>query len=144
MSEALKKILTAAVRAIHTDSCECGMQTVHLTKVAQFGDEDRGAGVYRDSDWNEYRVLTVGDGVHLKGADYHTGDKQDALDTAELITKPNQREEPVAAETEEARPLPTRPRGFYAQPSSLLDKLLGRLDPPKRETYADVLLRGAD
>lgn len=42
------------------------------------------AKVYRDIDWNEYRVkFYLGTGKHLTEADYHTDDKQDALWTAD-------------------------------------------------------------
>ena len=45
------------------------------------------AKVYRDSDWNEYRVKFFIDGVHQVDADYHTDDKADAISTAESIVK---------------------------------------------------------
>ena len=45
------------------------------------------AKVYRDIDWNEYRVkFYLGTGKHLTEADYHTNDKQDALDAADAWT----------------------------------------------------------
>jgi hypothetical protein len=40
------------------------------------------AKVYRDTDWQEYRVKFYARGQHLQNADYHTDDKQDAIDTA--------------------------------------------------------------
>lgn len=40
---------------------------------------------YRDTDWNEYRVKTYIQGQHQQDADYHTDDKQDAIDTAHAI-----------------------------------------------------------
>ena len=41
------------------------------------------AKVYRDVEWNEYRVkFHVADTGYLTEADYHTDDKQDALDSA--------------------------------------------------------------
>lgn len=40
------------------------------------------AKIYRDSDWQEYRVKFYRAGQHLTNADYHTEDKQDAIDTA--------------------------------------------------------------
>lgn len=40
---------------------------------------------YRDTDWGEYRVKTYVQGQHQIDADYHTEDKQDALDTAHAI-----------------------------------------------------------
>jgi hypothetical protein len=43
--------------------------------------------VYYDSDWQEYRVkLWQGkDRVREKNSDYHTDDRQDALDTAKIM-----------------------------------------------------------
>ena len=43
------------------------------------------AKVYRDTDWNEYRVKFFECGIHQVESDYHTDDKDDALDTAKLI-----------------------------------------------------------
>lgn len=41
------------------------------------------AKVYRDSEWQEYRVKFYVDGVYQVEADYHTEHKQDAIDTAD-------------------------------------------------------------
>lgn len=43
---------------------------------------DRKAVVYRDTEWDEFRVKFHQGGVYLAKADYHTEDKEDALDTA--------------------------------------------------------------
>lgn len=43
---------------------------------------NRVAKVYRDPDWNEYRVRFWDCAVYQNDADYHTDDKQDAVDTA--------------------------------------------------------------
>ena len=44
------------------------------------------AKVYRDVEWNEYRVKFYDtDGQHFVNADYHTDDKQEALDSARHI-----------------------------------------------------------
>lgn len=40
---------------------------------------------YRDTEWGEYRVKMYVKGQHLQDADYHTDDKEDALDTARGI-----------------------------------------------------------
>lgn len=40
------------------------------------------AKIYRDTEWQEYRVKFYREGQHLQNADYHTDDKQDAIDTA--------------------------------------------------------------
>lgn len=41
------------------------------------------AQIYRDNDWNEYRVKFYKTGAYMAGADYHTPDRQDAFDTAQ-------------------------------------------------------------
>lgn len=99
--------------------------SVPLKKVLEKGDAEKGYGLYRDSEFNEFRVIHVADGEWLSKADYCTSDKGDAEGTGDIFLNPV-REEPVAAEAEAARPLPTRPRGFYAQPSKLLQGLLAR------------------
>jgi hypothetical protein len=40
------------------------------------------AKVYRDTEWQEYRVKFYRGTIHQVNADYHTEDKQDAIDTA--------------------------------------------------------------
>lgn len=42
----------------------------------------REARVYRDSEWQEWRVRFYDQGLHLAAADYHTDDKGDAQHTA--------------------------------------------------------------
>lgn len=44
--------------------------------------------VYRDNDWNEYRVLQFVSGAYVPTGDYHTDDKQDAEDTAIFLANP--------------------------------------------------------
>ena len=46
------------------------------------GTHERRAKVYRDVEWQEYRVRFFIGGIYQTDADYHTDDKQDALDTA--------------------------------------------------------------
>lgn len=41
--------------------------------------------VYRDAEWNEYRVRLFVNGKLNKAADSHTNDKQDAIDTARAM-----------------------------------------------------------
>lgn len=38
--------------------------------------------VYRDAEWNEWRVKFFINGIHQVNADYHTNDKADAQATA--------------------------------------------------------------
>lgn len=40
------------------------------------------ATVYRDADWDEYRIKFYRDGVYQENADYHTDDKNDAQHSA--------------------------------------------------------------
>lgn len=61
----------------------------------------RQAKIYRDSEWDEYQVELIVDGVLQSHATYHTGDWKDAHDTAVVM---------VSAPTlvqHEARPQPT-------------------------------------
>lgn len=46
----------------------------------------KAAKVYRDTDWNEYRVKFYRNGKYQEGADSHTDDKDDAIGTAEVYT----------------------------------------------------------
>lgn len=65
-SALLNDFLTEGIRKIHT---EHGVNGKHCT-------------VHRDSEWNEYVVKHHTNGVHSKKADYHTNDKDDAINTA--------------------------------------------------------------
>jgi hypothetical protein len=57
-----------------------------LKLVKAFSGETNGkqlmAKVYKDMDWNEYRVKHYENGSHLTEADYHTNDKEEALEYA--------------------------------------------------------------
>lgn len=52
-----------------------------LRKLEKFVGPKATTTVYRDVEWEEYRVKTAGQ----KGTGYHTNDKQDAMDTARSI-----------------------------------------------------------
>jgi len=56
-----------------------------LRKIESFSSADGSAiaVVYRDAEWNEYRVKFFVDGSHLVEADYHDEDKASAIHTAE-------------------------------------------------------------
>ena len=43
------------------------------------------ARVYRDVEWDEYRVKLYINGVYEETADYHTDDKHDAIQTADVM-----------------------------------------------------------
>lgn len=62
------------------------MRSEALKKVTQFEKDGKKAVVYRDAEWDEYRVkfYVVFKGVesYLNDADYHTDDKADATSTA--------------------------------------------------------------
>lgn len=132
----LKNILTQAVRGINKAN------DIKLEKRAEKGDATQGAGIYRDQQWGEYRVIFVADGEHLSKADYHTPDLDDAMASAARFVDKHAGEladtgvDPDAAENEkpaeEAQvatmdvPVRSRPRGFYSHPSPLLSGLLMR------------------
>jgi len=57
-----------------------------------FGKQEDGsfavvAVVYRDSEWQEYRVKLIARGVHQKDSDYHTDDRDDAMMTAKSMAR---------------------------------------------------------
>lgn len=58
-----------------------------MRKVHTFENTNNGlkAAVYRDAEWNEYRVRFYRNGLHQVQADYMTDNKQDALATAETF-----------------------------------------------------------
>lgn len=58
-----------------------------LRKIHTATGSDKVAKVYRDVEWNEYRVIYYLNGQKLNGADYHTDDKADAINTANLWIK---------------------------------------------------------
>ena len=55
-----------------------------LRKITSFKNEINSlqSSVYRDTEYDEFRVRFYRDGTYQANADYHTDDKQDALDTA--------------------------------------------------------------
>ena len=59
------------------------MKRIHIETLG-----DKTAKVYRDSDFDEYRVrLYIGGKLHAR-ADYFTGDKSDAISTAAAMVRP--------------------------------------------------------
>lgn len=124
----LNKILSAAVRSINAH------KEISLKKVAEFGNADLGAGVYRDAEFGEYRVIYVGDGAHLHRADDHVGDKQLAISAAQHYVEGKHAGEladtgvePVTGHPEQTVTIvPPRPRGYHSHPSPLLKGLLMR------------------
>lgn len=58
--------------------------------IATFSTEGEGtAKVYHNTEWQEYVVKWFNTrGTHMDASDYHTDDKQDALDTAQLSMEP--------------------------------------------------------
>ena len=51
-----------------------------LIDIKEF--EVRKAKIYRDAEWNEYRVKFYINGAYQENADFHTDSKRDAFDTA--------------------------------------------------------------
>jgi hypothetical protein len=58
-----------------------------LRKIESISNTKNGksATVYRDAEFQEYRVKFYQDGKHLEAADYHTDDKADAQSTARRV-----------------------------------------------------------
>lgn len=52
-----------------------------LRKIAEASDMGCTVKVYRDAEWQEYRVRSYISGILLADADYHTSDRQDAMDS---------------------------------------------------------------
>lgn len=77
----LDRILAQAAKAVNAG------HSIKLRKVFSLGDDKRGAGVYHDKDWGEYRILFVLDGEYLREADGHCDDVKDAWDTAQHHVK---------------------------------------------------------
>lgn len=60
-----------------------------MKKIHEITFGARTAKVYRDSNWNEYRVRLYARGRLDEAADYFTDDKQDAIDTAAAMVRQN-------------------------------------------------------
>lgn len=58
-----------------------GLRLIHT--AVDVTDVKSEAKVYRDAEWQEYRVRFYTDGVQQRNADYHTTDKDDAIATAD-------------------------------------------------------------
>ena len=58
-----------------------------LRKLQTFTDGRVSATVYRDSEWQEYRVRLSVDGKLRPDADYHTDDRADAEQTARSMVE---------------------------------------------------------
>jgi len=56
-----------------------------LRLLCSIADSGYAANVYRDIEWDEFRVRFYDVHGHLTESDYHTDDKEDALDTAASI-----------------------------------------------------------
>jgi S1-C subfamily serine protease len=61
-----------------------GINTAMQTVINVREKGGRRAVTYRDSEWEEFLVRFYENGVHLEDADYHTSDRDDALDTARV------------------------------------------------------------
>lgn len=58
-----------------------------MKKIHEITFGARTAKVYRDSNWNEYRVRLYARGRLDEATDYFTDDKQDAIDTAAAMVR---------------------------------------------------------
>ena len=67
------------------------MKRIHIETLG-----DKTAKVYRDSDYDEFRVRLYINGVLNAAADYHTNDKADAVETACAMVRPPRRPTPLS------------------------------------------------
>lgn len=67
------------------------MKRIHIETLG-----DKTAKVFRDSDWEEYRVRPYINGELHAGADYHTSDKSDAIATAAAMVRPSDAQKSAA------------------------------------------------
>lgn len=60
-----------------------------IRKIGHFENTKNGttAKIYRDAEWNEYRVKFFKDGEYQPNSDYHSDTKTDAYETAILFTQ---------------------------------------------------------
>lgn len=58
-----------------------------LRKIGEMSNEDtqKRAVIYRDAEWNEYRIQFHFNGQYQENADYHTDDKHEAFTAAQYI-----------------------------------------------------------
>ena len=54
-------------------------------KIYEVSHENITAKVYRDSEWNEFRVRFYFDGILNEDADYFCADKQEAIQNADTV-----------------------------------------------------------
>jgi hypothetical protein len=59
----------------------------NLRHIKTYTEGNKTAKVYKDKDWDEYRVKTYTDNVHHKNNDAHTDDLEDAHTTAKAWLK---------------------------------------------------------
>jgi hypothetical protein len=58
----------------------------NLRLIGKLGDQNRSAKIYRDNDWNEYRVrFYTNNNYDGEDSDHHTDDKEDAFNTATSV-----------------------------------------------------------
>jgi len=81
---------TPAFREYAENKMAEGGGVLRLIKTHTSSDGKRTAKVYRDPEFNEYRVKHFVDGKHSKNADYHTDEASDAHDTANHWLKMNE------------------------------------------------------
>ena len=61
--------------------------SAHINKETKMRTIEVKLRIKRDSEWNEWRVEWVQDGVYDEDKTYFTDDKQDAIETKEAIIK---------------------------------------------------------
>lgn len=61
--------------------------TLRLLEDATFNGSTGMTKIFWDTEWEEYRVKLWAGGKRKPLADYHTDDRQDAIDTAKLMVE---------------------------------------------------------
>ncbi len=88
MKLTLAELTRKAGVAVKKINAENGIKLRKVATVLGNVDSIGDAVIYRDVEWNEYRVLVFVNGEYSPGSDYHTDDKQDAESTAVFLANP--------------------------------------------------------
>lgn len=122
MSKGLFDVVEA-LRLIHTHTSEDGR---------------RSAKVYRDTEWNEYRVKHYTDGNHHVDGDYHTDDIDDAHRTAQHWL--NEEAEVIEGETDERSgyPAPRDPKMLPDKPGAAARFVAKHMINRKAPRFTDI------
>lgn len=112
----LTQIASAAVRRVNKEN------DIKLSKVAEFGNADLGAVVYKDKEWCEYRVMHFAEGEHLAKADYHTRSVlPEDLEDAKAVAQQYVKDHAATAQIKEIAPAsPTPAQEVIPKPTPVI------------------------